>query len=239
MEIAHEELADAEARGITGYPLLWRIDREVIVDDLRTWYDREAADPQTAAFTQGAFELRFGPSYRDDGPAETLTSDDPIVLKVDDVEVPFAGRIDRLDYSADSSRFRVVDYNTGRSYTRSGSLQGGRALQLPIYLFAAARALGVDPSAGSAEYFYATRKGGFEHTVFNAEDLADRRADLERIVREVAEGIATGDFHAEPERMECEYCAFDLVCDARREAIRRKKADDPAAVAFASRKEIK
>ena len=73
---------------------------------------------------------------------------------------------------------------------------------------------------------------------FTGETLADRRDDLDRVLRELDEGIRGGDFHAEPsEGEECRFCDFDAVCDARRNAIRRRKSEDPHAVRVDARRE--
>ena len=61
--------------------------------------------------------------------------------------------------------------------------------------------------------------------------MPTRRGDLDRVLAEFHDGMRGGDFHAEPSSDECRWCAFDDVCDKRRQAIRRAKASDPHAVA--------
>ena len=74
-----------------------------------------------------------------------------------------AGRIDRVTWDHDPpTRFRVIDYKTGKVRDdKPAQLQGGRMLQLPLYVLAAAQLLGVDPDAGEAAYVYPTRRGEF------------------------------------------------------------------------------
>ncbi len=125
---------------------------------------------------------------------------------------------------------------TGRS-----AVLRGRGTRLPIlladlYLLAAAAALGVDPAAGEAQYFYATRKGDYKRVPFTGAELEARRDDLERLLSELRDGMHGGDFHAEPSR-ECDWCDFNGVCDARRFKIRDRKADDPHAARVTARRE--
>jgi CRISPR/Cas system-associated exonuclease Cas4 (RecB family) len=110
------------------------------------------------------------------------------------------------------------------------------ALQLPIYLLAAAEALGLTPDVGEAQYFYATRKGEFKRVRFTGEGLEARREDLERVLTEIDTGMRSGDFHAEPDDKKCGWCEFDSVCDKRRQRFRKRKAADPHAVRVDARK---
>ena len=75
----HQELVAARERGETGYPLLWRIDRAAILDDLERWLDRERADAQP--FDSHDYEVRFGRPYRGGEPVGPLTSDEPLRLE--------------------------------------------------------------------------------------------------------------------------------------------------------------
>jgi ATP-dependent helicase/nuclease subunit B len=236
--IAEEELAAAQARGETGYPLLWRIDRAAILDDLERWLDQERADVQP--FDRHEYEVRFGKPYGSGEPVGPLTSDEPLRLDLGEgLVLELNGRIDRIDWRERDKRFRVIDYKTGSKWGNDGRLAGGEFLQLPLYLHAAARALDVEPTGGDAEYFYATRKGTFARVGFTGDDLEEREVDLFDLLRGMTGGIHGGDFHAEPEARRCEYCAFDSVCDPRRQRIRRRKSGDPRAVAADARREVK
>ncbi len=60
--------------------------------------------------------------------------------------------------AATRERLRVIDYKTGSSCGRpeDDALDGGRSLQLPLYMIAAAELLAIPPERGSAQYFYST-----------------------------------------------------------------------------------
>jgi RecB family exonuclease len=234
--IADEELAAAEAEGLTGHPVMWAGDRAAIREDVERWLEHEVADEDAAPLTHSDYEVRFGPSRHGggDGP---LTRDAPLLLRLPNGDtVHVAGRIDRIDWRDAPARFRVIDYKTGRARGKENALDGGRALQLPLYLLAAAEALGVNPAAGEAQYFYATRTGEYRRIAFKGEQLVARRAELDEVLAELNDGMRSGDFHAEPSR-ECDWCDFNTVCDTRRLAIQKRKAADPHAKRVAARRE--
>jgi RecB family exonuclease len=216
--------------------VLWAGDRAAIREDVERWLDHELTDEDGAAFRHADYEVRFGPSHHggEDGP---LTRDAPLVVELSDGRtIEVAGRIDRVDWRDAPVAFRVIDYKTGSKRGKENALEGGEALQLPLYLLAAAAALGVDPAAGEAQYFYATRKGEYARVRFTGEQLAARRDDLDRVLSELDAGMRAGDFHAEPSR-DCSWCDFDAVCDARRVAIHKRKATDPHAKQVQARRD--
>ncbi len=231
-EIAAEVGSSFESRGLTGLATLWALDRRSIFEDLELWYDSECASPQ--CFDNGKFEEQFG-------------FKEPFEITADGVTLKFRGLIDRLEWSgaageADAT-FRVIDYKTGgvQKTHADGSLTGGRSLQLPIYMLAAAKQLGIPPKRGEAQYFFISTRGGFERVKFTGEDLEDRDDDFHRLLASFATGIANGDFHPVPGRNKknCAWCDFDSICDAQRVQIFERKAEDPRATAFAGLGEIK
>ncbi|MEJ7784254.1 MAG: PD-(D/E)XK nuclease family protein [Solirubrobacteraceae bacterium] len=234
--IADVELDRAQQQGLTGHPVLWAGDRRSIREDVERWLEHELDDEEGRPLVQADYEVRFGPSYHEgvDGP---LTSDTPLTITLADGEtLQIAGRIDRVQWRATPASFRVIDYKTGAARGKPNALDGGMALQLPLYLLAAAAALGVDPSAGEAQYFYATRKGEYKRVAFTGAELEARTEEFQRVLSELRNGVRGGDFHAEPSR-QCDWCDFDSVCDARRKAIHTCKSDDPYAMRVAKRRE--
>jgi RecB family exonuclease len=164
-----------------------------------------------------------------------MSVDEPIEIDADGARLRLHGRIDRLEWSDDRPGIRVIDYKTGRSDygPPDDAVSGGRTLQLPLYLLAAARLLGREPQQGVAEYFYATRRGDFRRRLFHGAALDAGGANVVPLLRSLLDGIRGGDFHAEP--VDCRYCAFDRLCDTSRKTIRERKATDPRAMAVADR----
>jgi ATP-dependent helicase/nuclease subunit B len=232
-EIADGELEQLAARGLGGAPLLWARSRNEIVDDLAHWLDNEIRDP--GHFPERGFEVAFGGRWH--GPHESPHSrDEPLSIEIAGQELRLRGRIDRLEWAPESS-FRVIDYKSG-SNRQKGTFQGGRALQLAVYLLAAADIVGIDLAHGTATYSFNTRRGGFsEHALTGSELMASREA-FDGILGRIVGGVAGGDFHAEPDRDACKYCAFDAVCDVGRQRQAERKAADERRVSFASMREV-
>src|SRR4029079_3491632 len=117
---------------------------------------------------------RFG-RRRPGEPEGALSRDEPIAIALDGRTLHVAGRIDRIVWDEHQTRFRIVDYKTGRVRDeRSGRLLGGRMLQLPLYVLAGAELLGMDAANGAAAYVYPTRRGGFTSFEWTGEHLAQR-----------------------------------------------------------------
>jgi RecB family exonuclease len=231
LAIAEEELDVVAARGLGGAPLLWGRARQEILDDLLRWLDLERERP--TPFTHSAFEVAFGGLWagKEESP---LSREDPLELTLEGRTVTFRGRIDRVDWNDDGA-FQVVDYKSGRNRAH-GLLQGGKALQLALYLHAAARILEFDPARGRASYEFLTRRGGFTSHVVEGSELLASEASIEDVLGRIVEGALAGDFHHQPG--ECRFCDFDAVCDGGRARIAERKATDPRRVSFAEMREI-
>ena len=242
--VAREECAAAQARGITGYAALWEAERDGILLDLRLWYEAEVKHDELDSgprFDAAAFEVGFG---LDAQPEESPRSTpEPLELAVGQQPLRFHGRIDRLEWTEAGTAFRVIDYKTGSRRTKAGAVfAGGRALQLPLYLHAAADViLGRDWRVGSAEYFFSTRKGSFARVQMSGDRLAEHREEFERIVAGFSQAIAAGTFPARPEERKCDWCDFRSLCPAwsDHEAQVERKVGDPRVAALRELEEIK
>ena len=231
LAIAREEFDAAEAEGKTGMRAFWEQDRDELVDDLRTWLAREREDELATALAEGAYEVSFGYRERGSGSDAGLSSAEPVEVSAGGVRLAVAGRIDRVNWDPGRGRFRVIDYKTGSDSRMpgDGSLAGGTALQLPLYLLAAAKLLGIDPARGLAEYHYATRRGRFSRSRFDGADLAERKADLEALLGRMLDGMRSGFFPmAIANARDCTYCAASGLCPTNRMRLIERKSDDPA-----------
>jgi RecB family exonuclease len=230
--IAEEECAAAAARGETGYPAMWAADQIEVIEDCLRWLAIERDDPTIRQLPLGACEARFG--RRNPGEQSgTLSRDEPIEIDIGALTLRLAGRIDRITWDAEPpTRFRVIDYKTGQvREEKPAQLQGGRALQLPLYAFAGGELLGLDPAAGEVAYVYPTRRGHFRVVPWSSEQLADRRADVIALLAAVLEGIRRGDFMIAPwkddGRTACRYCNFNEICPGAHRGYATRKAEDP------------
>jgi ATP-dependent helicase/DNAse subunit B len=231
-EIADEVLDEVEARGLGGAPMLWARSRNEIVDDLARWLDLEIAAP--GDYPERGFEVAFGGRWAgsDESP---YSRDEPLSLVINAKELRLRGRIDRIEWKAGDS-FRIIDYKSGKN-RQKGIFEGGEALQLAIYLLAASDIVGIDLEHGTAEYLFATRRGGFTTHDLTGPDLIASRAALETILGRIVGGVSGGDFHAEPGK-QCEWCDFDPVCDGGRQRQAERKKEDERRVTFVAMREI-
>jgi hypothetical protein len=102
-------------------------------------------------------------------------------------------------------------------------------LQLPLYVFAAARMLNVDPAVGEAAYVYPTRRGEYRTVAWDAGELAARHNDVIGLLGAMLAGMDRGDFMVAPwdPDVACRYCDFDPICPVARDAyVERKKGDE-------------
>ncbi|TAK65186.1 MAG: PD-(D/E)XK nuclease family protein [Dehalococcoidia bacterium] len=237
MAAARDEERMREERGVTGRPMIWEMDRLQVEADLVRWYDMETDD--AGGLRPGGFEVSFGATHGNGGPRDTLSRDEPLELRAGGRTFAFRGRIDRLDWDDARTSFRVIDYKTGSSYSKQNSVfDGGRALQLPIYLHAASRALDIEPDRGVSEYFFVSTKGGFKRKSITGRQLDDLREDFETVLETIADGVDGGMFAPSPDQSTCRYCDFKDVCDVRIERIMRRKTADPRGSSFRAMREI-
>ncbi len=219
--IAEEECDAAQARGETGYAAMWAADRLQVIDDCLRWLEVERTDPNTAALPLGTCETPFATE-----------------ITLDGLGLRLRGRIDRMVWDEARTRFRVIDYKSGRVRDeKSGRLLGGRMLQLALYVLAGADLLGIDAAAGEAAYVYPTRRGEFRSVEWTGAQLAERRDELTGLLDAIVGGIARGDFLVAPWKADdaCKYCTFDPVCPRPRKAYVERRMGDERLARFAER----
>ena len=230
MSIAQRHCDAAEADGVTGRPLRWRLERRRILRELATVLDSDE-DVRTELGVMpspGGREVGFG-----------WSGTEPLVVTLPDGRaVAFRGRIDRVDRSPDGSRTVVFDYKTGsapRDKPRD-ELGAGRRLQLPVYGLATGAATDVQ-----AYYWYVGIPGVAGLSGYPLDD--DALAEFHEVLTTILDGVEGGVFPAYPgdprgdrtgrETWEnCAYCAYDRVCPSAREDNWERKRNDPVAVGF-------
>ena len=230
LQIAEQEFEAAEARGVTGKPLLWELEKLNIRDDLGLFLVAEANIREQIGTGEIMLEAPFG-----------LGSSSPDVLD-EATGLRFRGLIDRVDISADGKSALVMDYKTGSPSPYTGlekdPIDHGKRLQLGIYSLAAQR-LAPNATQVKAAYWLTSGRGGFRFAPVGLFDINDH--DTERRFREgvttVVSGIRRGVFLANPGDMgrngfvNCQYCDFDSLCPSGRgNAWESKKGDDAAVI---------
>ena len=180
--------------------------------------------------------MAFGGTWagKDESPHST---DEPLELTVGGRVVPLRGRIDRLEWEPGGT-FRIIDYKTGKNRSK-GVFDGGRALQLALYLLAAAKIVEIDVTQGHRVVRVPDAAGRVRFACpARAATLAGQQDDLDVVLGRIVGGIASGDFHPEPgERLPLlRLPRPSATCAATRSP--KRKASDDRRVSFAEMQEI-
>ena len=183
------------------FTALWAKERARFQATMRDWFHREVEGGSKAV--PAHFELGFGLS-REAAPGEPHLTE-PLAIDIGDGRtLRVSGKIDRIDRRPDGTLV-LRDYKTGRAPRDDGGLfRGGRQLQIPFYILAAAR---IFPDTPVVEAFLDYVDGGRQVGL----DPALVRSDSFRaLLRGLVDAIAKGVFVQEPTA--CEWCDFKVVC---------------------------
>ena len=231
LNVAEEEFESAVARGVTGYHLLWDIEKQSIQDALRKFFVKEA-QWLGESLSQSDAEIDFGQG----------TDAGEVVVSVEELgEVSFRGKMDRVDILGDEVRVR--DFKTGKSEPYFDGIQGrkadrtvanGQALQLPVYL-EAAQSVHPGKQITASYCFPLAENNTHDVAPYTAQDREQFHTTLGVIVGMARKGI----FPATPEQTDdewggnCRYCDFKRLCPARRRQFwERKGRLDPTLQPF-------
>jgi RecB family exonuclease len=230
--IAEAHCDTAEADGITGRAVWWKLDRARILRELDAVLETDEWARAHDGTIPWAFELGFGNA------GDALA---PLTIDVESgTPVTFRGRIDRVDRAPDGSRYFVYDYKTGSSTDLTGITDDpvlkGRRLQLAIYATAVQRSF---PDAEVGAHYWFTRERGNE--AFAGFVLGDvETARLHDALGTIVGAVAAGQFPMYPGADgyfgpdNCRWCAFDRVCPRDRARRFERRHDDPALDAITS-----
>ena len=229
--IAERQFADAERRGVTGKPVMWRLESDGIRADLEAFLERDAEIRAEYGVSPLRLEAAFGfggDSWRE----ASWRMDDGETMKL-------RGFIDRVDVSPDGSRALVLDYKTGSSSYYGGlkddPADRGKLLQLGAYALAAEQELGANVDVLAA-YSFPTSRGGFALAPSEPLSLKDdeKRQRFGQVFATLASGVRGGIFPANPGKSgyggyeNCRFCDFKSLCPSRRAVIWSKKKNDKA-----------
>ncbi len=218
-ESAARELERIGASHAAARPAAWAAGKRKALAQFRRVL-RAERDKDSDAVPQYC-EFAFGPREDAGGFAVPMGPGKAIELE---------GRVDRVD-GLPGRGIQVLDYKSGTSRShKKNSLQGGRQLQLPLYLLAASSLLG--RGEGRARYLFTAEQKFMDE--FTLDDLERRSEDLRRVLRLIVDGIIAGDFFPLPQDSPggsgyCEaHCPFRSICGparAKRSAIKNNRGN--------------
>jgi RecB family exonuclease len=220
--VCQEHFQRVENDGLTGLAATWELNRKSILRDLER-YLRSEID-SGADWIPEDFERGFGT----DGGAPALE------VPIGAGRIRLSGKVDRIDLEATRKTARVIDYKSGkRRHNLKVDLAGGRALQLPVYLLAAAKLYPhIDLRRSAAQYCHVTRAGNWSRCEFDGAALLTKQEDLREILDTILAGCRNGIFPRCPEGNSCGNCEYSSVGDPRRDALWQRKQSDPRLDAF-------
>ncbi len=230
MGTAEKKFLEFEETGVTGFPMFWEVEKRNIQEQLEHLFHQEL---QEREFIPTYFEVRYGMKGFDlqEG---GISTEEPITLQIKGRTIHLWGRIDRIDLTRDGKKGRVMDYKTGNVTARKNEFQGGRTLQLPLYLYAARQLLrphykGIQIE--SAQY-YSLPTG--KRIPFEWEKLEEKEGELQEILKTLVHGIEDGIFVALPDSKGCRYrtCDFKRICGSWTPILFHRKSKDPKVKRF-------
>jgi ATP-dependent helicase/nuclease subunit B len=193
--VAESVLDKVSRETLTGPALLWRLEQARLQELLAALLRRErnATEPFVPVKLEEFFEIAY---------EGTST-------------LHFRGKMDRVDL-APEGRARVIDYKTGNcpKGMQDGSLNRGRALQLPLYRLAAQQLLSY--RVQKAEYWYLSDKAQKDTISYTDENWKKGEDEFRRVVTTIAAGIASAHFYPYPEEEKCASCPAKMACGSGR-----------------------
>jgi len=216
-------LADAALeRHVAGSPprfvTLWEREHRRFHELLLAWLEREAAAATRA--TPRYFEVGFGPSVAP-SPGEPHLAEALEIDLGDGRALRVSGKIDRIDERPDGTLL-LRDYKTGKApKDEAGLFRGGRQLQIPFYILAAAKLFPETPvTEAFLDYVDAGRQVGVSPEIVRGDSFRS-------VLRGLVDQIAAGVFLQEPAA--CDFCDFKAVCGPKPLIAQRRdyKIGDP------------
>jgi RecB family exonuclease len=218
-----EEIADARLDALVKkspprFMTLWEKERARFQATMREWFQRELESGSKAV--PAHFELAFGVS-REAAPGEPHLQEPLSIDLGEGRTLRVSGKIDRIDRRPDGTLV-LRDYKTGRAPRDDGGLfRGGRQLQIPFYILAAARMFPETPVVEAfLDYVDGGRQVGLDPALVRSDSFRN-------LLRGLVDAIGKGVFVQEPTA--CEWCAFKVVCGPTPLLKRRRqfKVGDP------------
>ena len=200
-EMAEKALTDLVEGSPPRFTLLWEREKRRFHRTMQAWLASEAG--AAVRTTPAHFELSFGLGVKPD--ANEPHDPEPLEIALGDGRVlRVSGRIDRIDRRAEGGLV-LRDYKTGRAPKDDGGVfRGGKQLQIPFYVLAAAKLF----PGESVEGAFLDYVDGGRRVAFRPELVTGPK--FKALLRELVDLVAKGVFVQEPTA--CDFCDFTAVC---------------------------
>lgn len=198
--------AEYEERYAVTSPLIRRVERRLTRSAIGRFLAADLADLLETGMRPWRFELVFGLEI-DGVPPEYP----PARIPVEGFDLRIRGRIDRVDRSPDGSRWRVVDYKSGKGdrFQKLGEqIARGHSLQIALYALAAIDLFGLHPSQVEAAIKPIRSE---EKPEKFAVALADTESSLRETLHVFLDSMALGRFPAVVGNAKADHCRFCVV----------------------------
>ncbi len=184
---------------------------------LSLFVQREKALAEKRNLVPTHFELTFGR-----GATGALP---PLVIPSPLGDIRIEGQIDRVDRVRDADQALVVDYkksSASRKDSLSVKIEKGLELQLPIYMLAVKRLLGLDPVGAELRFLENSNEQGIygEHSpealkagkrrLYSRVEIDALLARSESLIATYVGRLRKADIAVDSKS--CDYCRFDSVC---------------------------
>jgi len=208
--------------GLKQHPMLWAepyeeaLDRCELFEMLLDFMNYERERLKTSSFKPCHVEYSFGDAGENDQPA--------LVMESGGKKIRLRGRVDRIDTDTGKKFAVVIDYKRSAKF-KAGNLELGTALQLPLYLLAAQKHLGLMPLGAEIYSIRDHKRSGFycERIAKAFEKEFSSRSQLPgevfqkaldralMFVRKFIKEIAASEIPVRPR--DCEsFCPYGTVC---------------------------
>ncbi len=212
LRVADERLAAFVANSPPRLAFLWEKEKQKFRSSVLSWLEREIDAGERAV--PAYFEVSFGLERKAaEGEPHAL---EPLEISLGDERVlRVSGQIDRIDRRPEGGLV-LRDYKTGRAPKDDGGVfRGGKQLQIPFYILAAARLF---PGEPVVEAFLDYVDGGRQVALDPARVTGE---EFRTLLRSLVDLIAQGVFVQEPSS--CDFCDFKVVCGPKGLLERRRQ----------------
>lgn len=211
LEVAEERLQAFVAGSPPRFGFLWDKEKEKFRRTVLEWLSREIDGADRA--TPAHFEVSFGLGRGGTGEPHAR---EPLEIDLgDDRTLRVSGQIDRIDRKPQGGLV-LRDYKTGRAPRDDGGVfRGGKQLQIPFYVLAAAKLFPDEPVVEAyLDYVDGGRQVAFDPSTVVGEGFRT-------VLRALVDLIAQGVFVQEPSA--CDFCDFTAVCGPKGLLERRRQ----------------